>query len=320
MSKYVSSFDILGEKIKIKDVRLETALLNTRKYPFILSASTWFLGENNVPFTQEKRHETLDFYKSLGVDSIILILHLVWNGTTFDILETDDSVTDCINYSNQIKLRVDGVKIHCTKAEFDKSTETHSEYTNKVGYIFSLLGDYKPKYFCVYNEVYDTVLPYIDNMNETFTLINSKGITSVMAMTSVEIERMCSNIPSLNVQAIGLNYYQIFPTSPLKKSKYLAIEQCSNNPLSGLEKLSKRFEILITETGIRHYWDCFTNPADFTLGSVDGGGDVSINYLTGVFENQLIKGGCSSVWLWFAEQMDYQNTKDFIKGVTGKYE
>ena len=118
-------------------------------------------------------------------------------------------------------------------------------------------------------------------------------------------------------ECLFINFYPKISDKGINTTKEDSIKAW-NSHVNKFEKLKLEYPdkpIIISECGVRHYWEYLSEPWGYDKDNIytDGKGEVAKIFFYGLFENEKLNNLLDEVWIWYPEQMKYKEFYDFMK-------
>lgn len=314
------------------DEGIEKALVSAkqvaRKFKPELNASPWLIttyGSNYVPKSQAEILTRLQNLKSMGVDSIIYSCHVFKNSEgQLYIAENVDTFNYVYTQASNLGLSITAVKFHCT-------------YSVVTGYVGDFNADYKAllltmcvaaqnkvRYFTVLNELPEV---YFNASYQAFVIDLLQTATGYGFLTGVTFAGESDAVALLDnewmltyVDAIFINYY---PPISFKGSKAsIQDSKYAWEYLRTSTMLKNKYNkpLIISESGVQHFWECLSNPATSSwigIAQTNSSGGSAYIYLYGMLNSDAVNENIDAVWIWYPEEMDYEIVYNLVNEYTG---
>jgi hypothetical protein len=288
---------------------VKTGHIKRLKQPFC--ANAYWIG---VPLVDMKAG--IDQWIELGVDGIVVTIHLVYSGSTLVPSESMSDVLSAMSYAVGNGLNITCIKVHCTVAN------TGTFLTDYQAAVSSLLGTFSgmAPMFTILNERGDITNNSGNNAWAIALIgtVKAAGFQCGITLQDIQYYGIGDSVLT-ELDFIGLNCYPIIGY----KGRNTTLQDCINGIDTSVIKrmlldLKARYPskpVIITEFGIRNYYIYYASPSDYTYDSPDdlASGHTVINYFEALFE--ILNGKIDGIWSWF--DIYYASTVDFFQSWTG---
>lgn len=288
---------------------IKTGHIKRLKQPFC--ANAYWVG---VPLNDMK--VGIDQWIELGVDGIVVTIHLVYSGSTLVMSESTSDVLSAMSYAVGKGLNITCIKVHCTVANTGSFL---TDYQSAVTGLLVTFSGMAPM-FTILNERPDITNNSANNAWALALIASVKSAGFQCGITLQDIQYYgISNTVLSALNFIGLNCYPIIGY----KGRNTTLQDCINGIDTSVIKrmlldLKAKFPakpVIISEFGIRNYYIYYASPSDFAY---DDPGDIAngqtvINYFEALFE--IMNGKIDGIWSWF--DIYYASTADFFQSWTG---
>lgn len=302
---------------QIKDV--EDYLNNgKRKVKPLICNNLWFINRN-----EQQMINMINNQLKMGIEGFVICFHLTLDQTKtrFNISENVESTLRVVQHFREKGVYFSAIKFHCTDGELSTNTDIQNLYKSCVLNIANMFLNLEIKHCVVLNE-----------RNDMFTDNNLSYMNDLVYQLKQLGYKVSINANSRNTILINkADYPQMFETydfiscnmypSISAKGRNTTLQDCKNaweseTRFNGLLSNQKKF--ILTETGMRPYWNYFASPARYEY---DYEYEYDINaqllYLEGVFSSA-INDLASEIWLWFFPENYNEKVENLIRSFTNK--
>jgi hypothetical protein len=259
---------------------------------------------NFTPGVVEKRNELFAFWKSIGIEKVIITLQL--NGPQCTPTEVMDNV---IIFLDDVKtmFEVDTLKFHCTVDDLATNLVTQIDYQNSIYTILNSIGD-NFENVIILNERAD-VHNNPDNTTYCVNLIQSiqtrgfnVGISFQGENEALECMQVYNQVFNL-LDIIGINCYPSISVEMQATSRNDSVYawDIKIRSLSFIKSKYPDKKVVISETGILPFWEMLADPWMYDItGKTPASEQVVILFLFGLFENTFASV-VDETWFWFLD-------------------
>ena len=268
-----------------------------------------------------------DGFQSMGADGLIIPIHLD-TPDTFEPTENMETVKSAIEYAKGLGMTVDGIKFHCTQTTLGTDTSTYAKYKEQALAVLSEIGE-GIQYVTLFNEYPNS---YLKSENASYVLDTINAVKAEGYKVGISFTYPGEGLRTYREQKSIVDALDIIGSNLYAKHGYKGKNTTLSDSVFAWDMRFTHFKVLkeiypdkpviLTETGVQHFWEALAAPSLYqwasTEGVTDGGGEVAKTYFYGLFNNVDANGLFTDIWLWFPEQMLYQEFYDFIHEYTGK--
>lgn len=289
-----------ADDISKMEVFKENMKRNSRKFTplFLHSIQNTYGRVGDMP----KLLTQIDEWCSLGVDGFIVTMYLNWQNYNLERMESDEEITKICDYIKAKGKRVFALKVHTLGAE---NVERFRRYYERAIEDIAKLSKKCAERLIIFNE---SNLLHEDSLTDwCIDVINlAKDVSGQKVSCSLSIKGHGFNaVPESIIEEmdfISINYYQDVG----KKGRATTYEDCLTawrySNLLPFIKTYKYYhptkEIYITESGIMDFFNSYTNPENWSVGT--GGlshGETVRNYLGALME--VLNGNVDGLASWY---------------------
>lgn len=288
------------------------------------SANTWDTGLTTMK-------SQIDTWVSNGVEEISYIINIQYINNEFVIYGNQDNALEALQYAISKGLIIKCLKVHGANDEANVTSyglenfKTRWKYLlNEIHNKFSLLNI---EYFVVLNEkeyMYENTTNYENFILECISQMKDYGYKVGVSTASTYYSVV--KISELIKNAVDCFFINQYPSLSFKGNR-ATLDDCKSGwnsqfLLSSIENIkSYGKEIILSESGVRNYYEYLASPSKYTWDSNTGitpsvNGEVGILYLGSLLKSEYIKY-FSRLWLWYPDTFMKPDVKVYIDKYKG---
>lgn len=306
-----------------------------RKFKTIVGVSPMYYTSNSTGLIhKDKKFIDMDCERinNLNVDTAQFIAHIQIINGNLEVVETLDNFSYSLNKFKEYGIKMNAVKFHFSYDPSDIERYGHSkwliDYKNLISQ-FANIAKNDIKYFVVMNER-SSIFYNSNYKNDIKNILNharSFGYKVGVSFTNNEASVLFNDNNKWLVNEVDVLFFNAYlPISnklnkTTKQDSLVAWNRGIKNIKMAKTKTNK--PIIISETGVKDYWQYLSNPAAWSLGNDvpenNSKGMCSFIYFFGMF-NSNIGEYVDEIWLWYPYTYHYQhNYKLFTEYLGGNY-
>lgn len=303
-----------------------------RKFKTIVGASPMYYTSESTP--REKSYIDMDCARlsKLNIDTAQFVAHIKINNGELEVLESLENFSYSLNKFKEYGIKMNAVKLHFAYDPIDIEnygrTKWLLDYKNLITQ-FADIAKNEIEYFVVMNErssiFYNS--DYKEDIKEILNYARNYGYKVGVSFTNNEADQLFANDNKWLVNEVDVLFFNSYRAisnkldKTTKQDSVVAWNKGFNTIKMAKSKTDK--PIIISETGVKNYWQYLSNPASWSLGDDttenSSNGMCSFIYFYGMF-NSDIGDYVDEIWLWYPYTYHYDhNYKLFTEYLGGSY-
>ena len=324
---------------KIEDIldvvgsQLEHIEKTSRKFKVKVGASPMFYRSVNnemIPCDTNFIDMDCERLRKLSVDTVQFIAHIRIVGGELKVVETLENFAYSLRKFNECGIKMNAIKFHFGYDPDDIVAYGRDKWLADYKNLITKFADIAKNnidYFVVMNErssiFYNT--EYKENVIEILNHARSFGYKVGVSFTNNEANDLFSNDNKWLVDVVDVLFFNAYVPISNKLSKTTLKDGLIawNNGIKNVKmaKTKTNKPIIISETGVKDYWQYLSSPASWNMGEDihenSSNGMCSLIYFYGMF-NSDIGNYVDEIWLWYPYTYHYEhNYKLFTEYLGG---
>ena len=306
-----------------------------RKFKTIVGASPmYYTSTSTESIPHDKSYIDMDCARlsKLNIDTAQFIAHIKIKNGDLEVLETLENFSYSLNKFKEYGIKMNAVKLHFAYDPIDVEnygrTKWLLDYKNLITQFADIAKD-EIEYFVVMNErssiFYNS--DYKEDIKEILNHARNYGYKVGVSFTNNEANELFASDNKWLVNEVDVLFFNAYKSISNKLDKTTKQDSVVawNRSFKTIKMAKTKTDkpIIISETGVKDYWQYLSNPASWSLGDDttenSSNGMCSFIYFYGMF-NSDIGDYVDEIWLWYPYTYHYDhNYKLFTEYLGGSY-